>query len=79
MNTNVATMTTNVVVTPKEDHEKKNEEDNGDNWTLVNKATRDKGKKIVFLGSTSVVNCMNGFEALRVLNDPLVTLDIGPC
>ena len=69
---------TNAAVTPKEDQLKINEEDKGDIWTRVSKPTRDRGKRKIYTGSTSDVNCMNEFEALRVLNDSTVAPDRGP-
>ena len=50
----------------------------GDTWTRVSKPTRDRGKSKIYTESTSDVNCMNGFEALRVLNDSIVAPDRGP-
>ena len=50
---------TNAVVTPKEDQLKINEEDKGDIWTRVSKPTRDRGKRKIYTGSTSDVNCMS--------------------
>ncbi|KAI5445140.1 hypothetical protein KIW84_013409 [Lathyrus oleraceus] len=70
--------TTSTAMTPKEDPKQHND-DSGENLTKVSKTTRDKGKSITYVGSTFVVNCQNGFEALRVLNDPLVAFDRGPC
>ncbi|KAG5034515.1 hypothetical protein JHK87_009425 [Glycine soja] len=69
---------TNAAVTPKEGQLKINEEDKGDTWTRVSKPTRDRGKSKIYTESTSDVNCMNGFEALRVLNDSIVAPDRGP-
>lgn len=46
--------------------------------TRVRKAAREKGKSIVHVGTSSKVTCKNGFEALRISNDPLVALDKGP-
>ena len=53
-------------------------EDKRDIWTRVSKPTRDKGKRKIYIGSTSYVNCMNGFEALRVSSDSIVAPDRGP-
>lgn len=65
-------------MTTKEDLKLQND-DNRENWTEVSKGTRDKGNKIAYVGSTSVVNCDNEFEALGVLNELLVVVDRGPC
>lgn len=65
-------------MTPKEDLKQQND-DNKENRRKVSKDTIDKGKSISYVGSTSVVNCENGFEALGVLNDPIVVVDRGPC
>ncbi|XP_058725589.1 uncharacterized protein LOC131596870 [Vicia villosa] len=46
-------------------------------WTQVPN-TRDRGKQIL-TDHTHSINCENGFEALGVLNDLIVTLDRGPC
>lgn len=37
-----------ISTTPNEDNSKKNNEDNGENWTKVQKTTRDKGKSITY-------------------------------
>lgn len=43
------------------------------------KAIKDRGKRIIFTGITSGVNCMNGFEVLEALNEPPVALKGDPC
>lgn len=43
------------------------------NWTVVNKAAKDKGKKKISYPETATsVQCVNGFGVLEVLNEPLV-------
>ncbi|XP_058726185.1 uncharacterized protein LOC131597508 [Vicia villosa] len=42
-------------------------------WTLV-KSTREKGKKIS-TDAPDVINCLNGFDALGITNDSLVTVE----
>ncbi|XP_058748829.1 uncharacterized protein LOC131621809 [Vicia villosa] len=47
-------------------------------WIEARSTIKDRGKQIL-TSSSSDINCSNGFEALGVLNDLIVTLDRGPC
>ncbi|XP_058732715.1 uncharacterized protein LOC131604280 [Vicia villosa] len=64
--------------TPTVQHSEDSKEHEGDNWTKVT-SSRDRGKKILFAGTTNVVNCINGFEALGISKDSLVPSDGDPC
>ncbi|XP_058784781.1 uncharacterized protein LOC131659638 [Vicia villosa] len=48
------------------------------NWITIGSATKDRGKR-VSNNSLNDINCVNGFEALGVLNDSIYALDRGPC
>lgn len=57
------------VNTPKDDKTEVGEEQK---WTVVNKATKDRGKKkINYTENSANVPCGNGFGILEVVNEPL--------
>lgn len=39
-------------------------------WTEVKKDTRDKGKSIMIENALDTIQCRNGFESLRIWDDP---------
>ncbi|XP_058758403.1 uncharacterized protein LOC131631649 [Vicia villosa] len=58
----------------EDNHEKDKDETP---WTFV-KASREKGKRISPV-LTEAVNCLNGFDALGIEKDSLVSTDLDPC
>ncbi|XP_058782915.1 uncharacterized protein LOC131657547 [Vicia villosa] len=59
------------------DHEEQKDDIEENNWTVVGSAIKDKGKRTPTDSSTEI-RCVNGFEALGILNDLIETLDGDP-
>ncbi|XP_058741419.1 uncharacterized protein LOC131613795 [Vicia villosa] len=53
----------------KQNHENEEVEET---WTTVVTSKRDKGKKVLFGSSSDSEECVNGFDALKVSNNPVL-------